>query len=199
VTETRGRLIAFEGIDGAGKTTQARRLAATLRADGLEVIETKEPTNGPIGQRIRASAQTGRLPIDEELALFVADRREHVATLIRPALARGAWVLVDRYYPSTVAYQGARGKDPAELLALNESFAPRPDLLLIFDIDPRIGLARVRARGDVADLFEQVDQLAAARAVFATLSGDHVRTVDASADVDAVEGQIRGWVSALRT
>lgn len=197
MTDRRGRLIAFEGIDGAGKTTQATRLAETLRRGGVEVVTTKEPTNGPHGQRIRASAQTGRLPIDEELSLFLADRREHVAQVIAPALARGAWVLIDRYYPSTVAYQGARGKDPAELLTMNEAFAPRPDLLLVFDIDPRVGLARVHARGDVADLFEQVDQLAAARAVFATLTGDHVRRIDASLPIDEIEAQISAWVAAL--
>lgn len=185
---SRGVLVAFEGIDGAGKTTQARAFHDALTAAGVDVVLTKEPTNGPHGRRLRASARTGRLPADEELALFMADRREHVADELQPALDRGAVILIDRYYPSTVAYQGARGLDTDELLAANEQIAPRPDLLLIFDIDPALGLARVRGRGDVADLFEVPAALAEARRIFATLDGPHVLHLDARhpiADVSA--------------
>src|SRR4051812_21288936 len=95
-------LIAFEGIDGSGKSTQAAMLGAWLNGQGREVVLTKEPTNGPHGTRLRQPFMAGRLSPREELDCFVADRREHVESLIKPALARGAVVIVDRYYYSTV-------------------------------------------------------------------------------------------------
>jgi dTMP kinase len=165
----RGILVAFEGIDGAGKTTQARALHASLRAAGVPSISTKEPTNGEWGQKIRRSATTGRLALADELHAFLEDRKEHVRDELEPALGAGKVVIVDRYFLSTVAYQGARGLDPAELLRLN-AFAPPPDLLFIFDIDPRIGLDRVAKRGDVADLFEKEEELSKAREIFSNRS-----------------------------
>src|SRR4051794_4247303 len=111
-----GILIAVEGIDGAGKTTQVTRLCAALADVGETVVRSKEPTNGPHGRRLRESAQTGRMNADEELQTFIADRREHVETVIRPALERGETVILDRYFYSTVAYQGVRtGHHPCEL------------------------------------------------------------------------------------
>ena len=139
-------LIVFEGIDGAGKTTQARHLASALARPGREILATKEPTDGPAGRRLRASAAGSRPVCAEELALFVEDRRQHVAEVLTPALDRGAVVIVDRYYFSTAAYQGARGLDPAAILALHATFAPRPDRLFLLDVEPEVGVARVRRR-----------------------------------------------------
>ncbi len=195
--QTRGVLVAIEGIDGAGKTTQIGRLRDWLTARGLEVVCTKEPTNGPHGARLRASAASGRLSLDEELALFEADRREHVAQLVEPALARGAVVLIDRYYPSTAAYQGARGADASAIVAHHETFAPRPDLIAILDVAPDVGLARVRARGDVPNAFEQAEALARARGIFAQLAGAHVRILDASRTADEVEHELRAAIEPL--
>lgn len=186
----RGILVAFEGIDGAGKTTQAARLASLLRLKGFEVVTTKEPTNGRYGQVIRQSARAGRLPAEEELALFLEDRREHLEQLVRPALERGAVVIVDRYYFSTVAYQGARGMQPSMLLALNEDFAEQPDLLVILDIDPAVGLQRVHGRGDVADLFENVHDLTRARAIFQALDKPFALHLDATLPVDELGWQV---------
>lgn len=192
----RGILVAFEGIDGAGKTTQARELAAALERAGVPYITTKEPTSGPWGVKIRTSAQTGRLPIEEELAAFLADRREHVAALITPALNAGKVVIIDRYYPSTVAYQGARGVDREELLQLN-AFAPKPDVLLIMDIAPDVGLTRVRSRGDVADLFEKEDELARARQIFLQFAGDaQTHVIDATQPQTTITNQVRDIVAA---
>lgn len=109
----RGKLIAFEGIDGTGKSTQLKLLATFLRQRGQLVLETKEPTDGPVGQQIRALFHNRKsLSLDEELELFIEDRRMHVLQHILPALEQGAFVLTDRYYYSTAAYQGARGADP---------------------------------------------------------------------------------------
>ncbi len=128
-----GLLIAIEGIDGAGKSTLARRLATTLEAAGARVVLSKEPTNGPWGTQLRQSAATGRLSADEEAELLIRDRHEHVDTLIAPALARGDIVILDRYFPSMLAYQGAAGLPLDDLLERN-AFAPRPDVLLLLDL-----------------------------------------------------------------
>jgi dTMP kinase len=187
-----GHLIAFEGIDGAGKSTQARQLAAALRERGHTVRLTREPTDGPAGQRLRASARSGRLPAGEELELFLQDRREHVQQELVPAVERGEIVLIDRYYPSTVAYQGARGLDPQELLALNEAFAPLPSRVVLLDLEPRGGVTRVRGRDTVEDAFEREEDLRRAREIFLWLASQRpfFRVFDASLPEEALRDQI---------
>jgi dTMP kinase len=122
----------------------------------------------------------GRLSLEEELELFLKDRAEHVEQLIRPSLAAGKIVLLDRYYLSTAAYQGARGADPAKILEANEQFAPKPDLVLLLDFDPAGGLARIRARGDAPNTFEEAEQLRAVRKIFLSLERLFIHRVDAS-------------------
>jgi dTMP kinase len=190
-TDRRGLLLAMEGIDGAGKTTQVRALASLLGAAGVPFVTTKEPTGGPWGRKIRESARSGRLSLADELDAFLRDRREHVAEVLAPALAEGKVVLVDRYYFSTVAYQGARGMDPADLLARN-AFAPAPDILVVLDVPPAVGLARVRARGDVADLFEREDELTRAREIFRGLALPYLMLVDGTQDAAGVTEAIAG-------
>ncbi len=173
-----GALIAIEGIDGAGKTTQSRRLAEALTADGYEVVRTHEPTDGPWGRRIRASGETGRLSPQEEFEAFLEDRREHVRDLLIPSLDAGRVVLVDRYYFSSMAYQGARGLDPEEIRRANERIAPRPDLLVILEIQPAVGVARVNARGR-GNLFEREEDLKRSAAIFAAITDPAPVRVDA--------------------
>jgi dTMP kinase len=182
-------LIALEGIDGAGKSTQVRALEAILDAARVPFISTREPTGGPWGQKIRESARAGRMSPEDELAAFLADRREHVEGLIRPGLESGNLVLVDRYFPSTVAYQGARGLDPAELLQAN-AFAPVPDVTIVLDIDPKLGLARVRGRGDEADLFEKEEELERVRAIFRDLPLPNLHLIDATDPPELVTRRI---------
>ncbi|MCE4311343.1 dTMP kinase [Xanthomonas hortorum pv. vitians] len=190
-----GLLIAIEGIDGAGKTTLARSLATTLEAAGAHVVLSKEPTNGPWGTKLRQSAATGRLSADEEAELLIRDRHEHVDTLIAPALARGEIVILDRYFPSMVAYQGAAGL-PLDALLERNAFAPRPDVLLLLDLPPPTGLARIRARGDAPNHFETQDNLERCRAIFNTLQLPGKYVVDASADADSVLRQAHAIVVA---
>ncbi len=191
---TPGVLVAFDGIDGAGKTTQAERLVASLRALKLDAVRTKEPTSGPLGQRIRDAAKTHRLPPVEELDLFMRDRVEHVRNELEPWLAAGRIVVVDRYYFSTVAYQGARGMDPTRLLEMNEAIAPRPDLLFIMDIPAREGLTRVNRRG-AADAFENELELDAARINFAALRGDYIHHLDGRRQIGDLSREILTAVS----
>lgn len=176
-----GILVAVEGVDGAGKTTLVGALMEHLARLGLAAQRTKEPTDRTeAGRRIRASAASVRLPLADELHAFLEDRRSHVESLIAPALERGEVVVVDRYYLSSIAYQGARGASPAKVRELNEAFAPIPDLVLVLDIDVDIGLARVRARGEVSS-FEQRHELLAAKSIFDTLQGPGVLHLDALA------------------
>lgn len=192
----RGWLIAFEGVDGSGKTTQVARLAATLRGRGLDVVTTREPTAGRFGRRIRAMATSGERPSpQEELRWFVEDRREHVKETVAPALERGAVVVTDRYFLSTVAYQGARGHEPDELLARSEAEFPVPDLVLLLEIPPAHGLERVRSRGASEPAFEQPAFLEAVAALFHSIERDYIERVDASADPDAVHARVRRAVA----
>jgi len=168
-------LIVLEGIDGAGKTTLRDGLAARLERAGHEVVRTKEPTDGPLGKRIREIAKAGRdtVSAEEELALFHEDRKLHVQTLVLPALARGAVVLQDRSYFSTVAYQGERGLDRAKLLEMEQAIAPAPDVLFVLDLPPEASLERVRSRG-ASDDFETLESLRRVREVFLGFEGKQV-------------------------
>jgi dTMP kinase len=191
-----GFLVVIEGIDGTGKTTAAQRLCEFCAEYGLPYLATKEPTDGPWGRKLRESAQTGRLSLEEELELFVRDRREHVEQRIRPALAEGKVVVLDRYYFSTAAYQGARGANPEEILAVNEQFAPQPDLLLLLDADPAQTLERVRRRGDIPNEFEREGALREIRRIFLGISRPYLVSIDASSSIEEVARQVRSTLSA---
>lgn len=188
----RGRLVVFEGVDGSGKSTQLRLLAEHLRACGMDPLTTHEPTGGTWGQRIRAMARSGeRVAPAEELRWFVEDRREHVAQVIEPALAAGRLVLSDRYYLSTVAYQGARGLDPQRLLAQAEAEFPPPDLALVFELDPALGLARVAARGEAAEpAFEEAAFLARADTIFRAIDRPWIARIAADAEAPEIHSRV---------
>jgi dTMP kinase len=188
----RGLLIVFEGTDGSGKSTQLPRLAARLEAAGRRVVQTREPYDCPAGRALRAMARSGRrVAPEQEVAWFVEQRRAHVREVIRPALARGDVVLSDRYFLSTVAYQGARGLDAAALLAASEAEFPLPDLVLWLDVPPDAGLARAAARGEPHEpAFEELAFLERVRATLASLARDYVVRIDASGDPDEVAARI---------
>lgn len=192
-----GLFIVLEGIDGTGKSTQTRLLADWFREQGREVVASREPTDGPWGAKLRATAATGRLAPEEELDLLLRDRRDHVEQLIAPALAAGKVVILDRYYFSTMAYQGSRGLDPAAIRRANEAFAPRPDLLFILDLDVDTALARIGGRGDTANEFEKHESLAKCREVFMTLVGEpFVHLVSTADGPDAVQTRLREIAAA---
>lgn len=194
----KGTFIVIEGIDGTGKSTQVKRLGEWFRSLGREVVLSYEPTHGQWGKQLRDSMTQGRLPADEELELFIKDRKQHIATLIQPALDAGKVVILDRYYFSTMAYQGARGFDPQTIRERNEAFAPQPDLLLILDLDVDTAHRRIGVRGDSANEFEQREILTKCREIFLSLKHeDFAEVIDANTGMDEVTQKIIGAASKL--
>jgi dTMP kinase len=199
----RGRFITLEGGEGAGKSTQAKRLAAALAASGRAVLRTREPGGTPGAERIR-TLLLGHGPWDPvaEAMLMFSARREHVVKVIRPFLDAGGWVVCDRFADSTLAYQGAQGlsRDVWARLAevALEGFAP--DLTLVLDLPPEAGMARAAARSG-ADRYERMGAAfhAAVRQGFlgiAAAEPGRCVVVDAAQKTDAVTEAIRGAVGA---
>ena len=193
-----GLLIAFEGIDGTGKSSQMPLLASWLREQGFQVVETREPTDGPYGQQIRQLySNRSQVSRQHELELFLLDRRQHVEECITPALSQGKIVLTDRYYFSTAAYQGAAGCDPADIFTRN-SFAPEPDLVLLLTMSPSVSVLRIKgSRGEALNDFEQQDQLEKVAALFASFRHSCIVRIEAVQSFDAVCAAIRDEVRNL--
>lgn len=204
----RGRFITFEGIEGAGKSTQVDQLARLLGERGLNLITTREPGGSPIAERLRAllldPLNTGMSETAELLLMFAA-RAEHLERTIRPALESGIWVISDRFTDATYAYQGGgRGVDPARIAILEHLVqgSLRPDLTLLFDLPPALGLERARNRSDKGDRFEQetVRFFESARAVYlerAYACPARYRVIDASAPLLEVTDHVRELTTAF--
>ena len=196
----RGVLIALEGIDGTGKSTQRQRLTAIFKGQGVDILPLHEPTDSPWGRRLREAARGRRrvLAPAQELDLFLQDRRYDVAAHIRPALAAHKLVLIDRYYYSTIAYQGALGIDPGRIRRLNEAFAPIPDAVFVLVLCPAQALARIRlARGDTDEVFEREDYLKKVDEVFRTLNDPHIHFVATDQPLDVITSAIQRQVQEL--
>jgi dTMP kinase len=197
----RGRFITIEGGDGAGKTTQAGLLAAVLEGLGIAVRLTREPGGSPGGEAIRRLLLDGKTEHWDAVAealLLVAARRDHVETLIAPALARGTWIICDRFADSTIAYQGyGRGLAVEQLVALHRfalgDFAP--DLTIILDVAVEIAEARAAARAAAKDRFDDLDRAFRERLregfrQIAEADPARCALIDAASEVETVHGAI---------
>lgn len=190
----RGRFFVLEGLDGAGTTTQAARLAARLSSEGLKVHLTAEPSRGPVGTRIR-DVLAGTLPVDRRTLalLFAADRLDHLAREIEPRLAAGAHVVCDRYVLSSLAYQ-ALDAPRAWVVEINR-FAPPPDATFFLRVRARVAHGRRHAESGAAELFETLPQLTRVARHYARdvreLGRRHrVATLDGEAPIEEVARQI---------
>lgn len=196
----KGLLIVFEGIDGTGKSTQMSLLAAHLKKNGFAVIETREPTDGQFGKQIRALyANRNGVSREQELELFLADRLEHVQNLLIPALKEEKIILCDRYFFSTAAYQGAAGHtfSPEEIIEKN-SFAPTPDLALLFCAPPQVGIQRITSgRGESLNDFEQEATLRQVAAVFDSLKSPCIERIDATGSIESIHQSVLRAVTPL--
>ena len=191
--------ITLEGGEGAGKSTQTRRLVERLREAGRPVLATREPGGAPGAERLRELLLSGEIDwsLPAETLLHFAARAEHVARTIRPALAAGTWVVCDRFADSTMAYQGyAQGGDRGAIAALTDMLGLRPDLTLVLDVDVPDALARLAARGTAADRYERLgaDFFARVRDAFRTIAAaDPGRCVLIPADAPAEIVAARVW------
>lgn len=205
----RGRLISFEGIEGAGKSTQLDRLHRRLRSEGTQVMLTREPGGTALGERLRGlllDPEVGAMAAETELLLIFAARAQHLREVIEPALAQGTWILCDRFTDASFAYQGAGRGLGAERVAVLENWLQgdfRPDLVLLFDVPPQVGLERALNRGK-RDRIESEDMAFFERARSAYLQraradAGRYRIIDGTADLETVGAQVdRAWDSWRR-
>lgn len=194
--EGAGLFVSFEGGDGCGKSTQIGLLSEALKLRGVAVLVSREPGGTPLGQQLRHHIQHGPDDVDPrtEALLYAADRAYHVSTLLRPALARGATILEDRYIDSSVAYQGAaRDLGSQEIRALSEwaTEGLTPDVTLLFDIDADEGLARAGASGESLDRLERAGSKfhARVRKEYLRIAAQYPQrfvTIDAAAPIEEV-------------
>jgi dTMP kinase len=207
-TTQRGRFITLEGIEGAGKSTQVDQLAQLLIERGVPLVTTREPGGSPIAERLRAllldPLNTGMSETAELLLMFAA-RAEHLERTIRPALDAGTWVICDRFTDATYAYQGGGRGVASARIAILETLVQgplRPDLTLLFDLSPRLGLERARNRSGRVDRFEQetLRFFESARAVYqqrALACPERYRLIDASAPLAEVTHQVRALAATF--
>jgi len=193
-----GVLVNLEGIDGCGKSTQSKLLLEKLEGEGEKVIILKEPTKRPHGQKLWDMLHGKRKATNEEiLELFVLDRKQHVEEKIQPALDDGTVILMDRYYYSSMAYQVAGGIDVEEIRE-KHVFAPKPDVVLIFDLPVSVALERVKGHSD-ADEFEKEEHLEKVREAYLNLENDPlVRIVDATGTPEEIFENVWRLVSEVR-
>ena len=201
----RGKFITFEGIDGAGKSSHVDWLAETLRGRGLTVMVTREPGGTPLGEKLRELLLNESMHLETETLLMFAARREHLAQRIEPALARGEWVICDRFSDATWAYQGGgRGLDKAKFLALEHWVHEhlQPDLTLLFDLPLEVARERIVLANRVLDKFEQerADFHHRVRQAYldrAQASPSRIRTVAADNSIEQIRKQLEVMVSSI--
>ena len=193
-----GRFLTVEGIDGAGKSSHLASLAEAVQARGAEVVMTREPGGTPLGEKLRGLVLHDAMEGVTEALLMFAARREHLVQVIEPALARGAWVVCDRFSDATYAYQcGGRGLDRSVFAQLETLVHPvrQPDATFLFDLDPAVAAARQRAQSRQPDRFEREAEafFGRVREAYLERARAHARrfhVIDASAPLEAVRASL---------
>lgn len=181
-------LIAVEGIDGTGKTTISKYIVEILRKKGFDCVLLREPGDSKYGKKLRNARK--RLEPEMESELFILDREEDVKNNIIPALKNGKIVVMDRYYYSNVAYQGARGLDPGKIKEKNERIAPKPDLVILLDAKPEIAIERIKLRGEMTP-FEDLEYLKKVRENFKKYADSNTVVIDATKPLEDVKREVR--------
>ena len=200
----RGKFITFEGLDGAGKSTHIEAVVDLLRQRGKTVVSTREPGGTPLGEKLRSIVLSEPMDLETETLLMFAGRREHLAKLIEPALARGEWVVCDRFTDATYAYQGGgRGVDRQRILALEDWVHGQlqPDLTILFDVPLEVARARMagsreldRFEREQADFHERVRESYLERA---RANPGRIRVVDAARTVAEIRAMVEDIVATI--
>ncbi|OAS98830.1 dTMP kinase [Achromobacter xylosoxidans] len=200
---SRGRFITLEGVDGAGKSTHTEWIAEFLRDQGLEVVSTREPGGTPLGEKLRALVLTDPMGLDTETLLMFAARCEHLHQVIEPALARGAWVVCDRYTDATYAYQGGgRGLGAARVASLETWMqAGRPDRTWLFDVPLAVARARL-ADAREPDRFERegaafFERTRAAYQARAAAEPDRIHVIDSTRAIPEIRAELEAGLRQL--
>lgn len=201
----RGKFISFEGIDGAGKSTHLTFVADLVRDMGHHMVLTREPGGTPLGEKLRALVLTETMHAETETLLIFAARREHIAKVIEPSLARGDWVVSDRFTDSSFAYQGGGRGVVEQKIQIIEAWVQddlQPDLTLLFDLDTVAAKARQTKAGMLPDRFEQQQQdfFAAVRQTYldrAHRFPQRIRVIDSSATVEKIQELLKEIVSSI--
>ncbi|QJD93138.1 dTMP kinase [Duganella dendranthematis] len=199
-----GKFITFEGIDGAGKSTHIAFVSDYIKQRGVELVSSREPGGTPLGEKLREIVLHEKMHLETEALLVFASRREHLAQVIEPALARGAWVISDRFTDSSFAYQGGgRGMSLAKLDALEQWVHPerQPDLTLLFDVPLDVARARLDATREL-DKFEQEksDFFAATRTEYLRRAAEfpqRFRVIDSTRSIAEIQQQIAAILDAF--
>jgi dTMP kinase len=191
--DKKGLFIVFEGIDGSGKDTHIELLAERLQKFGFDVVKTYEPWESSEARMLKRIAADGHREIsaDEEADLYLIDRYKHSEKVIKPSLEAGKIVICNRYYYSTMAYQGALGADPEKIKEDNESVVPMPDLVLMLKTGAEEGLRRIEARGKgIAKGYEQLKYLKKVAEIMYNIKAPNIQMIDTERPRDAVAGDI---------
>ena len=194
--EKHGLFIVFEGIDGSGKSTQARKLSEYFQKNNIPVLLTNEPSNSDVGSQIRKYISTENISQEELAGMFIDDRKLHLEKVIVPALKEGKHVVCDRYLYSNIAYQGASGLSIDSLKEQNKAFL-KPDHLFFFQINVALALQRVQKRNETHSIFEKKKFLEKVSEIYSQLHGEEGNStlIDAERSVDDICREIRTSLS----
>lgn len=189
--------IVFEGIDGSGKTTQSLKLETHLKERGFNTSWFREPSDSSWGQKIRELAlKEDSVSQEEELDLFVRDRKWNIKNNLMPALKENNLVIMDRYFYSTICYQGARGFDMEQIYNIHLKFAPIPDKVFIIDLDAKTALTRIKNNRDqMSKLFEKEEFLIRVRENYLNLSFNNITVINGQNDINSIFSEVLSHIS----
>lgn len=186
----KGKLIVIEGIDGSGKSTCAKNLAEKLNSINIKTIYTFEPTHSRYGAKLRDGMLSKDFDAEEELLLFVKDRKEHIEYMIKPALEEGYFIILDRYFYSSIAYQGAKGIDINRIINMHKDFIIKPDIVFIFHLPIDIALNRIISKRGIADRFENETYLKKVDKIFHSFSEPFIYHIDTDKDIKIINDEL---------
>lgn len=186
----KGKLIVIEGIDGSGKSTCAKNLAEKLNSINIKTIYTFEPTHSRYGAKLRDGMLSEDLDAEEELLLFVKDRKEHIEYMIKPALEEGYFIILDRYFYSSIAYQGAKGIDINRIINMHKDFIIKPDIVFIFHLPIDIALNRIISKRGIADRFENETYLKKVDKIFHSFNEPFIYHIDTDKDIKIINDEL---------